>query len=102
MPSGTIRSECSSECSSERCEDCPFVTGSELLKFRTPPLGLVPYVALDVSGDELPRRACIGEIVIGPTSHAEIAERSLRLLLAAIGYEEDQVLVICFKTPLRA
>ncbi len=75
------------------------LAGNKILKFRTTTLGLVPYVALDVSGDELPRRACIGEIVIGPTSHPELAERSLRLLLAAIGYEEDEVLITRFQDP---
>jgi hypothetical protein len=76
--------------------------GTEILKFRTATLGLVPYVALDVSGGELSRRARIGEIVIGPTLHPELAERSLRLLLAAVGYQEDEVLVTRSKIPLRA
>lgn len=75
---------------------------SEVPSFRTAALGLVPYVALDVRGDDLPRRALVGEIVIGPTPHPGLAERSLRLLLASIGYTEDEVLVTRSKVPLRA
>jgi hypothetical protein len=78
------------------------LTGSDIPKFRTTIRGLVPYVVLDVRGDDLPRRALIGEIVIGPAPHPELAERSLRLLLASIGYEEKEVLVTRSKIPLRA
>ncbi|MGO9332921.1 MAG: DUF2971 domain-containing protein [Acidimicrobiales bacterium] len=74
-----------------------------ILNFRMDPaLGLVPYVALGVSADRSPRRAHIGEIVIGPTAHPELARRSLRLLLASVGYGEDEVLITHSKVPLRA
>jgi hypothetical protein len=71
-------------------------------KFRTGPLGLVPYIDLDVSSDDEPLRALVSEIVIGPTPHPELAERSLKLLLASIGYAEGEVIITPSQVPLRA
>jgi hypothetical protein len=79
------------------------LTQGGILNFRIEPaLGLVPYVPLGVSAEQLPHRPCIGEIVIGPTEHPDLSERSLRVLLASVGYGEDEVLITRSKVPLRA
>jgi hypothetical protein len=53
-------------------------------------MGLSPYVWLDVCEDSS-RRPLIGEIVVGPTPHPELAERSARRLLASVGYGDGEV-----------
>jgi len=68
--------------------------------FRTGPMGLVPYVCIDVC-DDRSRRPLIGEIVVGPTPHPELAERSVRMLLASVGYEDGEVAIMRSETPLR-
>lgn len=78
------------------------VRDASLPRFRpSPRLGLVPYVPLNFLGDQLSRMP-IAEIVIGPTPHPELVERSVRLLLAAQGYEEGEVEVTHSVIPLRA
>jgi hypothetical protein len=75
----------------------------DVLKSRvSPTLGLVPYVVLDVTTERQPRRPAVGQIVIGPTPHLELAERSLRDLLASVGYQDGEIVVEHSKVPLRA
>jgi hypothetical protein len=84
-------------------ESRSILAGTEFQKFRiSPTLGLVPYVELDVRVEQGLSRAHIGEIVIGPAAHPDLTERSLRLLLASVGYGEDEVLITRSKVPLRA
>jgi len=71
-----------------------------LVHFRTGPMGLIPYVGIDVCGADS-RRPLIGEIVVGPTPHPELAERSVRMLLASVGFEDDEVTISHSKIPLR-
>lgn len=74
---------------------------ANLLRFRPGAVGLIPYLELDVRGAD-GARPLIGEIVVGPTPHAELAERSLRLLLSSLGFGGDDVVVSHSQIPLRA
>lgn len=78
----------------------PDLTAHKLLRLRLTTLGLVPYVDLNVSGPV--GRPLIGEVVIGPSLHPELAERSVRLLLETVGYMEGEVVVSHSRVPLRA
>jgi hypothetical protein len=43
----------------------------------------------------------IGEVVIGPTPHPELVERSVRMLLTTVGYKKGEVAITHSEIPLR-
>ncbi len=59
------------------------------LLFREGPLGMAPYVEVDLAGDDglLPIR----EVVVGPGPQAELRLLGVRLLLDELGYEDVAV-----------
>ena len=76
------------------------LAANSLPHFRIGPMGIVPYVGIDVS-EEGSRRPLVGEIVIGPTPHPELTERSVQLLLASVGFEIGEVAISHSAIPLR-
>jgi hypothetical protein len=67
--------------------------------FRARVTGLLPYVplAIDRPGDSEPP---IGEVIVGPSAHPDLAVRAAQQLLAKHGYENGQI-VKRSKIPLR-
>ncbi|WP_208741541.1 hypothetical protein, partial [Arthrobacter agilis] len=74
-----------------------------LLNFRPSKLGLIPYVAIDltkttgVHAGRLP----LTEVVLGPSSNPNLALDSLMLYMEARGYDEDKTSIQTSGIPLR-
>ena len=67
-------------------------------KFTTGPMGLVPHVNIGIGeGTE----SLIREIIVGPSSHPDEAEKAVRMLLDASDIPRELVTIKRSEIPLR-
>jgi hypothetical protein len=69
------------------------------LRFRVGPLGLTPFVSLDLRDES--GRIPLTEIVVSPGENADLRAAAAELLLVQHGYEADEVQVKMSKIPFR-